>query len=150
LRTQRAEFLSASATRLSAAVANALEHRAVVASRDQLAREQVYLKEEIGRSSTFEEIVGSSEPLRKALLQVSKVAPTDSTVLILGETGTGKESIVCAIHKRSNRSNRAFVGVNRAAIPSALIASQLFGPEKGPLRSLCSGAWDDSSWLTEG
>jgi len=79
----------------------------------------------------FEEIVGSSEPLRKVLSQVSKVAPTDSTVLILGETGTGKELIARAVHKRSSRSSRAFVGVNCAAIPAALIASELFGHEKG-------------------
>jgi formate hydrogenlyase transcriptional activator len=103
----------------------------VVASRDQLALEQVYLREEIDRSSMFEEIVGASEPLRKVLSQVAKVAPTDSTVLILGETGTGKELIARAIHKRSNRSSRAFVGVNCAAIPAALIASELFGHEKG-------------------
>jgi formate hydrogenlyase transcriptional activator len=103
----------------------------VVASRDQLALEQVYLREEIDRSSMFEEIVGASEPLRKVLSQVSRVAPTDSTVLILGETGTGKELIARAIHKRSNRSSRAFVGVNCAAIPAALIASELFGHEKG-------------------
>jgi formate hydrogenlyase transcriptional activator len=131
LKTQQAEFLSALASQLSVAVANALEHRAVVASRDQLAHEGVYLREEIDRSSMFEEIVGSSESLRKVLSQVSKVAPTNSTVLILGETGTGKELIARAIHKRSNRSNRAFVGVNCAAIPAPLIASELFGHEKG-------------------
>src|SRR5256884_8523992 len=79
----------------------------------------------------FEEIVGSPEPLRKVMDQVSKVAPTDSTVLILGETGTGKELIARAIHKRSSRSNRAFIRVNCAAIPPALIASELFGHEKG-------------------
>src|SRR5713226_7776198 len=93
--------------------------------------ENLVLREEIDRSSMFEEIVGSSEPLRRVLSQVAKVAPTDSTVLILGETGTGKELIARAIHKRSNRSSRAFVGVNCAAIPSALIASELFGHEKG-------------------
>ena len=131
VKTQQADFLSALASQLSVAVANALEHRAVVASRDQLALEQVYLREEIDRSSMFEEIVGASEPLRKVLSQVAKVAPTDSTVLILGETGTGKELIARAIHKRSNRSSRAFVGVNCAAIPAALIASELFGHEKG-------------------
>jgi formate hydrogenlyase transcriptional activator len=131
LKTQQTEFLSALASQLSVAVANALEHRAVVASRDQLARERVYLREEIDRSSMFEEIVGSSEPLRKVLSQVSKVAPTNATVLILGETGTGKELIARAIHKRSKRSSRAFVGVNCAAIPAPLIASELFGHEKG-------------------
>src|SRR5438034_830700 len=79
----------------------------------------------------FEEIVGSSEPLRRVLAQVAKVAPTDSTVLILGETGTGKELVARAIHKRSGRATRAFIRVNCAAIPPSLIASELFGHEKG-------------------
>src|SRR3989442_9880483 len=79
----------------------------------------------------FEDIVGSSEALRKVLRQVGKVARSDSTVLILGETGTGKELIARAIHKRSNRGERAFIGVNCAAIPASLIASELFGHEKG-------------------
>jgi len=79
----------------------------------------------------FDEIVGSSEPLRRVLTQVAKVAATDSTVLILGETGTGKEMIARAIHRRSKRSNRAFICVNCAAIPPSLIASELFGHEKG-------------------
>jgi formate hydrogenlyase transcriptional activator len=79
----------------------------------------------------FEEIVGSSEGLRQVLAQVSKVAPTDSTVLILGETGTGKELIARAIHNLSKRSTRAFIRVNCAAIPPALVASELFGHEKG-------------------
>jgi formate hydrogenlyase transcriptional activator len=131
VKTQQADFLSALASQLSVAVANALEHHAVVKSRDQLALEQVYLREEIDRSSMFEEIVGSSEPLRKVLSQVAKVAPTDSTVLILGETGTGKELIARAVHKRSSRSSRVFVGLNCAAIPPSLIASELFGHEKG-------------------
>src|SRR5438128_12472395 len=78
-----------------------------------------------------EEIVGSSEPLRQVLAQVEKVAPTVSTVLILGETGTGKELIARAIHGRSKRSARAFIRVNCAAIPSTLVASELFGHEKG-------------------
>src|SRR6267378_3266870 len=93
--------------------------------------ENVALREEIERSSMFEEIVGSSEGLRQVLTQVSKVAPTDSTVLILGETGTGKELIARAIHNLSKRSTRAFIRVNCAAIPPALIASELFGHEKG-------------------
>src|SRR6266550_808027 len=93
--------------------------------------ENLVLREEIDRSSMFEEIVGSSEGLRQVLSQVAKVAPTDSTVLILGETGTGKELIARAIHKRSNRSGRAFIRVNCAAIPPSLIASELFGHEKG-------------------
>jgi formate hydrogenlyase transcriptional activator len=98
---------------------------------DRTRNENVALREDIVRSSMFEEIVGSSEPLRQVLVQVSKVAPTDSTVLVLGETGTGKELIARAIHNRSKRSNRAFIRVNCAAIPSSLIASELFGHERG-------------------
>src|SRR5579863_10239666 len=98
---------------------------------DRTRNENIALREDIVRSSMFEEIVGSSEPLLKVLDQVSKVAPTDSTALVLGETGTGKELIARAIHNRSNRSNRAFIRVNCAAIPSSLIASELFGHEKG-------------------
>jgi formate hydrogenlyase transcriptional activator len=93
--------------------------------------ENIALREEFDYSLMFEEIVGSSQSLRRALKAVDKVAPTDSTVLILGETGTGKELIARAIHKRSPRSSRAFIRVNCAAIPSALIASELFGHEKG-------------------
>jgi len=98
---------------------------------DRTRNENVALREDIVRSSMFEEIVGSSEPLRHVLVQVSKVAPMDSTVLVLGETGTGKELIASAIHNRSKRSNRAFIRVNCAAIPSPLIASELFGHERG-------------------
>jgi formate hydrogenlyase transcriptional activator len=98
---------------------------------DRMRNETVALREEIVRSSMFEEIVGSSESLRKVLAQVSRVAPTDSTVLIQGETGTGKELIARAIHNRSKRVNRAFIRVNCAAIPPSLIASELFGHEKG-------------------
>src|SRR5213083_1092384 len=93
--------------------------------------ENLALREDIDRASMFEEIVGSSASLRDVLAQVAKVAPTDSTVLILGETGTGKELIARAIHKRSRRASRAFIRVNCAAIPTSLIASELFGHEKG-------------------
>ena len=98
---------------------------------NRVRNENVALREEIERSSMFEEIVGSSEALRRVLAQVSKVAPTDSTVLISGETGTGKELIARAIHSRSNRSSRAFIRVNCAAISPSLIASELFGHERG-------------------
>jgi formate hydrogenlyase transcriptional activator len=98
---------------------------------DQLHEENLALKEEIDHALMFEDIVGSSEALSKVLHQVAKVAPSDSTVLILGETGTGKELIARAIHKRSKRADRAFIGVNCAAIPPSLIASELFGHEKG-------------------
>jgi PAS domain S-box-containing protein len=93
--------------------------------------ENVALREEIDKASMFEQIVGSSPPLRSVLSRVSKVAPADSSVLITGETGTGKELVARAIHKRSRRSARAFVSVNCAAIPRDLIASELFGHEKG-------------------
>src|SRR6266404_4398549 len=93
--------------------------------------ENVALREQIDRDSMFEDIVGSSEALRKVLRQIAKLASSDSTVLILGETGTGKELIARSIHKRSNRADRAFIGVNCAAIPPSLIASELFGHEKG-------------------
>src|SRR5215468_11102410 len=99
--------------------------------KDQLHRENIALREEIDKASMFEEIVGSSAALRKVLLEVAKVAPTDSTVLLTGETGTGKELIARAIHKRSRRSSRAFVNVNCAAIPQSIIGSELFGHEKG-------------------
>jgi transcriptional regulator with GAF, ATPase, and Fis domain len=101
------------------------------ALKDPLQSENIVLREEIDKTSMFEEIVGASPPLRTVLSHVSKVAPTDSTVLITGETGTGKELIARAIHKRSPRSARAFVAVNCAAIPSSLIVSELFGHEKG-------------------
>jgi len=98
---------------------------------EKLQRENAALREETNQAPLFDEIVGSSEPLRKVLSQVSKVAPSDSTVLILGQTGTGKELIARSIHKRSRRAGRSFIGVNCAAIPASLIASELFGHEKG-------------------
>ena len=100
-------------------------------SEQRLQNENVALREDVDRFSMFEEIVGSCEPMRQVLKQVTKVAPSDSTVLILGETGTGKELIARAFHRRSNRAARAFVRVNCAAIPQSLIASELFGHEKG-------------------
>jgi formate hydrogenlyase transcriptional activator len=102
-----------------------------VRAEERTRNENVALREQIDRDSMFEDIVGSSEALRKVLRQVDKVAASDSTVLILGETGTGKELIARAIHKRSRRAERAFIGVNCAAIPPSLIASELFGHEKG-------------------
>jgi formate hydrogenlyase transcriptional activator len=98
---------------------------------DRVRNEAIALREQIDRESMFEDIVGSSDALRKVLRQVARVAPSDSTVLILGETGTGKELIARAIHKRSKRADRAFIPVNCAAIPISLIASELFGHEKG-------------------
>jgi transcriptional regulator with GAF, ATPase, and Fis domain len=112
-----------------ATLKNAFEEIRVL--KDQLYKENLALREEIDVNRMFEEIVGSSPALQTVLSQVAKVAPTDSTVLITGETGTGKELIARAIHKRSQRSARAFVSVNCAAIPRDLIASELFGHEKG-------------------
>ncbi len=100
-------------------------------SEERLKHENVALPEEIDKGSMCDEIVGSSGALQKVLSLVSKVAPTDATVLITGETGTGKELVARAIHRRSRRSSRAFVSVNCAAIPRDLIASELFGHEKG-------------------
>jgi len=99
--------------------------------KDQLYEENVALREEVDKTSMFEEIVGESAALQTVLARVAKVARTDSTVLITGETGTGKELIARAIHKRSERAARAFVSVNCAAVPSSLIGSELFGHEKG-------------------
>jgi formate hydrogenlyase transcriptional activator len=102
-----------------------------VRAEERTRNENLALREQIDRDSMFEDIVGSSEALRKVLRQVTKVAPSDSTVLILGETGTGKELLARAIHKRSKHADRAFIAVNCAAIPPSLIASELFGHEKG-------------------
>jgi formate hydrogenlyase transcriptional activator len=102
-----------------------------VRAEESTRNENLALREQIDRDSMFEDIVGSSEALRKVLRQVDKVAASDSTVLILGETGTGKELVARAIHKRSRRAERAFIGVNCAAIPPSLVASELFGHEKG-------------------
>ncbi len=98
---------------------------------ERLRRENVALREEIDKASMFEEIVGTSAALKSVLSRISKVAPSDSTVLITGETGTGKELVARAIHRRSDRASRAFVSVNCAAVPRDLIASELFGHEKG-------------------
>jgi formate hydrogenlyase transcriptional activator len=98
---------------------------------DRMRNETLALREDIDRASMFEEIVGSSSALQRVLSQVTKVAHTDATVLILGETGTGKELLARALHKRSRRASGAFIRVNFAAIPPSLIASELFGHEKG-------------------
>jgi PAS domain S-box-containing protein len=111
------------------ATATDVDDRKVAEQR--LQNENLVLREEVDRASMFEEIVGASAALSTVLARVAKVAPTDSTVLITGETGTGKELIARAIHKRSRRAQRAFVSVNCAALASSLISSELFGHEKG-------------------
>jgi predicted ATPase len=110
-----------------------IEHREaeIRALKDQLYRENLALRDEVDRASMFEEIVGTSNALKTVLSRVAKVAPTDSTVFITGETGTGKELIARAVHKRSRRAGRGFVSVNCAALAPALISSELFGHERG-------------------
>jgi formate hydrogenlyase transcriptional activator len=98
---------------------------------ERLQQENVALREEIDKASMFEEIVGTSRSLKAVLSRIAKVAPTDSSVLITGETGTGKELIARAVHKRSRRAGRAFISVNCAALPPTLVSSELFGHEKG-------------------
>src|SRR5437773_7642493 len=124
-------MIEAVARQVAMAVANALAFREIAQLKDKLAEERLYLVSEIRAEHPFEEIVGESRPLHDALQQVEIVAPTDSTVLVLGETGTGKELIARAIHDRSGRRERTFVKINCAAIPSGLLESELFGHERG-------------------
>ena len=125
------DFLAQVASQLAIAVENALEHQQVSEARERLAEQRLYLQEEIRTEHNFEEIIGESSALRRVLKQVETVAPTDSTVLVLGETGTGKELIVRAIHHLSSRVDQPVVKINCAAIPTGLLESELFGHEKG-------------------
>jgi formate hydrogenlyase transcriptional activator len=125
------EFLRQVASQVAIGVENALNYSQVNEVRERLAEERVYLNEEIRTDHNFEEIIGDSQALKEVLGQVKTVAPTDSTALILGETGTGKELIARAIHNISSRRARTFVKVNCAAIPLGLLESELFGHEKG-------------------
>jgi PAS domain S-box-containing protein len=117
---------------------------------ERLQRENVVLREEIDKASMFEEIVGTSKSLKAVLSRIAKVAPTDSTVLIAGETGTGKELIARAVHKRSRRAGRAFISVNCAALPPTLVSSELFGMKRELLREPRSVGSAASKWLTTG
>ncbi len=120
-----------SAARLRSPSATLSQHRALSESKEQISEQKSYLEDEIRAEQDFEDIIGGSSALRAVLDQVETVAPTDSTVLICGETGTGKELIARAIHERSARRNRTFVKINCAAIPLGLLESELFGHEKG-------------------
>ena len=124
-------FLQLVANQVAVAVENALAFQEIEALKDQLAKENAYLEEEVRTEHNFGEIVGESAALRRVLKQVETVAPTDSTVLIRGETGTGKELIARALHELSPRRDRTFVKLNCAAIPTGLLESELFGHEKG-------------------
>jgi formate hydrogenlyase transcriptional activator len=126
-----AAFLAQVANQIALAVENAIAYAEIANLKDKLAQEVVYLQDEIRTELKFEEIVGNSNVLARVLAQLDTVAPTDSTVLIYGETGTGKELIARAIHNLSSRKSNAFVKLNCAAIPTGLLESELFGHEKG-------------------
>jgi PAS domain S-box-containing protein len=126
-----AEMLAQVADQVAMAVNNALAFRQIAELRDRLTQEKQYLEEEINVENRFEDIVGESTGLRQVLQEIETVAPTDATVLIQGETGTGKELLARAIHRLSPRCDRTFIKLNCAAIPAGLLESELFGHEKG-------------------
>jgi formate hydrogenlyase transcriptional activator len=125
------EFLAESAGQIAIAIENAMAYHEISELKDKLAQEKLYLEEEIRDEMSLENIIGNSPALKQVLDLVETVAPSDSTVLLLGETGTGKELIARAIHERSRRKDRTFVKLNCAAIPTGLLESELFGHEKG-------------------
>jgi formate hydrogenlyase transcriptional activator len=125
------EFLTQVAGQIAIAIENALAYEEITRLKNKLAEEKLYLEEEFRSEMGFEQIIGSSPALKHVLQLVETVAPSDSTVLLLGETGTGKELIARAIHERSRRKERTFVKLNCAAIPTGLLESELFGHEKG-------------------
>ncbi|MDR4459348.1 MAG: sigma 54-interacting transcriptional regulator [Nitrospirales bacterium] len=126
-----AELLTQVAGQMAIALDNALAYQEITELKEKLEKENVYLREEIRTEANFEDIVGESRGFKHVLQQLEIVSPTDSTVLVLGETGTGKELIARALHQLSTRSDRAFVKINCAAIPTGLLESELFGHEKG-------------------
>jgi formate hydrogenlyase transcriptional activator len=125
------DFLSQIAGQMAIAIDNALAYRQIKELKDQLTQEKLYLEDELRSEMNFEEIIGNSVVLQRVLQRVEAVAPMDSTVLIYGETGTGKELIARAVHNLSSRSSKAFVKLNCAAIPTGLLESELFGHERG-------------------
>ena len=125
------DMLTQIAGQVAMAVSNAMAFRQIAELRDRLSLEKKYLEEEINHDGRFEDIIGESTGLREVLTQIETVAPTDATVLIQGETGTGKELLARAIHRLSPRADRTFIKLNCAAIPAGLIESELFGHEKG-------------------
>ncbi len=125
------EFLTQVAGQIAIAVENALAYREISQLKEKLAQEKLYLEEEIRSQMNFQQVIGNAPVLRHILKLVKTVAPSDSTVLLLGETGTGKELIARAIHDHSRRKDRTFVKLNCAAIPTGLLESELFGHEKG-------------------
>jgi formate hydrogenlyase transcriptional activator len=125
------DFVEQITKQIAIAVENALSYREISELKDKLTQEKLYLEDEIRTTANFEEIIGLSNELRRSLKNVETVAPTDSTVLIYGETGTGKELIARAIHNLSPRRGKTFVKLNCAAIPTGLLESELFGHEKG-------------------
>ena len=128
---QDLDFLKQVVGQVAVALDNAHAYREIAELKDKLAKEKLYLEEEIRSEMNFEEIVGESAALKQVLNQAKTVAPSDATVLILGETGTGKELIARAIHRMSSRKNSSFIKLNCAAIPDGLVESELFGHEKG-------------------
>jgi len=128
---ENVDFLSRASGQIAIAIENALAYREISELKDKLAQEKLYLEEEFRNEMGFDQVIGNSTALKHALQQVETVAPSDSTVLLFGETGTGKELIARAIHDRSRRKQRTLVKLNCAAIPTGLLESELFGHEKG-------------------
>ena len=128
---EEAALLEEIARPIAGAVSNALAYEEIGRLKNRLHEENLVLRQELDEQSMLEEIVGSSPPVRRVLREIERVAPTDSTVLVTGETGTGKELVARAIHRRSPRAARALIKVNLASMPDTLVASELFGHEKG-------------------